>query len=66
MIGDMLLSAVGIILCYTGEVTLFLVTFGRRRPDWGAPLEAEIGEDIFRELSFYVGILIWIGLLALL
>ena len=49
-------------LACTGEVVLFVITFGRYKPTWKIYSE-ENGlswSEIFSHLSFYVGVAFWI------
>ena len=51
----------------TGEGVLYLVTFGRRKPEW---LFDDSGESktnpLFMETSFYIGLTTWIVILSLI
>lgn len=44
----------------TGELILFLVSFGRRKPRWGLYKREQPARSIFLfELSFWVGAFFW-------
>ena len=48
---------------WTGELVLFLVTLGRRRPGWNVHADKSGAKSaVFLELSFYVGILAWLAI----
>ncbi len=54
-------------LCfYTGEIVLYLLTFGQRKPRWDYYMnEKPIKYAIFTEMSTYIGIAFWIAVVAL-
>lgn len=46
---------------YTGEVALYVVTLGRRKPRWDFYLdEPPVKYVVFSEISVWIGGLIWI------
>ena len=51
----------------TGEGVLYLVTLGRRKPEWifEGNGESKTG-PLFMETSFYIGLLTWMGILSLI
>ena len=59
---------VGFLLICTGEVVLFVITFGRYKPTWKMYGE-ENGlswSEIFSHFSLYVGLAFWIVVIVLL
>ncbi len=46
----------------TGEVILFIVTFGKRRPLWRHHGD---GLAVLKELSFWIGLVFWLGIVLL-
>ncbi|MDA2923353.1 hypothetical protein MYX65_01645 [Acidobacteria bacterium AH-259-L09] len=59
---ELLIEGVVRVLCiYTGEIVLFIVTFGRHSPRWKLA-EDSSGWTVLKELSFWVGVAFWIGI----
>jgi hypothetical protein len=49
------------IFFYTGEIALYVLTFGRRKPRWDFYADHSAGEFVvFSEISTWIGGLIWI------
>lgn len=58
---------INIILVWTGEIILFIVTLGMHKPRWDLYTKnSPVKFVIFSELSSYVGILFWIGVLCII
>jgi len=56
-----------VILTWTGEIVLFLITFGRHRPRWNLYANESSGKFvIFSEVSLWVGIAFWVFVIAML
>ena len=52
---------VEVLLLYTGEIILYLITFGRKKPRWDYYADVSGGKwVIFTELSTYVGFATWL------
>jgi len=50
-----------IFLTYTGEIVLFVITFGKRKPRWDLYAKETAGRFvIFTEISFWVGSAVWL------
>jgi len=50
-----------IVFFYTGEIVLFIVTFGRRKPRWDYYVDEPASQwMIFTEISTWVGIVFWL------
>jgi hypothetical protein len=58
---------VDIFLICTGEIVLYVITFGRRKPRWDlyAKEKSYSRFYIFTELSMYVGLAFWIIVIVL-
>ena len=49
----------------TGEIVLFVVSFGKRKPRWDLYVnERPLKFYVFNELSMYIGIVTWLILLV--
>lgn len=56
-----------VILTWTGEIVLFLITFGRHRPRWNLYANESSGKFvIFSEVSLWIGIAFWVFVIAML
>ena len=58
---------IGLFLICTGEVILFVITFGKYKPSWKM-FTKEDGlswSEIFSHLSLYVGLAFWIIIIVL-
>ena len=56
-----------IIFFYTGEIVLFLISFGWKKPRWDYYADASGSKFvIFTEISEWIGILFWISIVALI
>ena len=54
-----------IIFFYTGEIVLYVITFGRKKPRWDYYVEEKPSKFvIFTSLSEWVGIVFWILLIV--
>lgn len=52
---------VEVILFYSGEILIFFITFGRRRPRWDYYADEKASKFfIFTELSVWVGFAFWL------
>ncbi len=52
---------VGIVFFYTGEIILYIVTFGSKKPRWDYySNESTLRWVILTEMSWWVGFLFWI------
>ena len=51
-----------VLFLWTGEVVLYIVTLGRRRPRWNlhANKESASKSFVFAELSLWIGIAFWL------
>ncbi|MHB8790812.1 MAG: hypothetical protein ACYDBT_13125 [Desulfobulbaceae bacterium] len=50
-----------VVFFYTGELVLFIVTFGRRKPRWDYYADESISKwVIFTEISTWIGIVFWL------
>lgn len=50
-----------VVFFYTGEIGLFIVTFGRRKPRWDYYVDVSPSKWIvFTEISTWIGIVFWI------
>jgi hypothetical protein len=50
---------------YTGEILLYLLSFGRRKPRWDIYAnDAASKFVIFTEVSFWLGAAFWVGVAA--
>ena len=50
-----------IICFYTGEIILFIITFGRKKPSWDYYSDVSLSKwIIFTEISFWIGAIFWI------
>lgn len=55
-----------VLFIWTGEVILYLITFGKHRPRWDLYTEESPSRFvIFSELSFWVGVVFWIAVVVL-
>ncbi|MBM3861742.1 MAG: hypothetical protein FJ395_19125 [Verrucomicrobia bacterium] len=49
------------IFTWTGEIVLFVVTFGKRKPSWDLHSREDAGTFVFlSELSFWIGFTFWL------
>lgn len=56
-----------IVFSWTGEIVLFLVTFGKHRPRWNLYTDESAGKFVlFSEVSLWIGIAFWVFVVALL
>jgi hypothetical protein len=56
----------GAIFCWTGEIILFVVTFGRHKPRWDLYTEDSPSRFvIFSEISTWIGIIFWFVVLVI-
>lgn len=56
-----------IICFYTGEIILFIITIGRRKPRWGYHRDDSLSKRvILSEISFWLGAVFWIMLVICL
>ena len=54
-----------IIFFYTGEIVLYVITFGRNKPRWDYYVEEKPSKfAIFTSLSEWIGIVFWILLIV--
>jgi hypothetical protein len=54
-----------IICFYTGEIILYILTFGRKKPRWDYYLNASPTKFIIlTEISFWIGFFFWIFLIG--
>ena len=54
-----------IIFFYTGEIVLYIITLGRKKPRWDYYVEAKPSKFvIFTSLSEWIGIIFWILLIV--
>jgi hypothetical protein len=52
---------------FTGEIVLYLLTFGKRKPRWDYyEHEKPYKWAIFTELSMYIGFAFWVAVAALI
>ena len=58
---------IGLFLICTGEVILFVITFGKYKPSWKMlTTEDDLSwSEIFSHLSLYVGLAFWIIIIVL-
>ena len=50
---------------YTGEIILYILTLGRKKPRWNYYLDASPSKFIIlTEISFWIGFLFWIFLIG--
>lgn len=57
----------GAFFCWTGEIILFVCTFGRRTPRWDLyTRESPTRFVVFSELSTWIGLAFWITVAAIL
>jgi hypothetical protein len=60
-------AIVEIIFVATGEVVLFIVTFGRRKPRWDLYTKENFGKFVlFSEISAWVGVVFWVVVIAVI
>ena len=56
----------GAIFCWTGEVILFVVTFGKHKPRWDLYTEESPSRFvIFSEISMWIGMVFWFVVIVL-
>ena len=56
-----------IFLIWTGEIVLFCLTLGNHHPRWDTYLNERVNKYvIFSELSFWGGIVFWLGIAVLI
>ncbi len=49
-----------VLLAWTGEIVLFILTFGRHRPRWDLYTRESPGRfSVFSEMSLWIGFAIW-------
>jgi hypothetical protein len=54
-----------IFLTWTGEIVLFLITFGKHKPKWDLyTKESPSRFVIFSEISLWIGMAFWIAVIA--
>lgn len=50
---------------WTGEITIFLITLGRRKPRWDIyNKESTFRFALFSEMSFWIGMVFWLLAIA--
>jgi hypothetical protein len=50
-----------VIFFYTGEIVIFILTFGRRTPRWNYYMDESVSKwVIFTEISTWIGIALWL------
>ena len=55
------------IFFYTGEIILFIITFGRKKPRWDYyAKERGFNFVVFSQLSEWIGIVFWIVVIGLI
>ena len=55
-----------IFLTWTGEIVLFVITFGKHKPRWDLyTKESPSRFVIFSEISLWIGMAFWIAVIAL-
>ena len=56
----------GVIFCCTGEIILFIMSFGTHRPRWDLyTKESPSRFVIFSEISMWIGMIFWFVVLVL-
>ena len=56
-----------IVFFYTGEIILFLISFGRKKPRWDYYTNATASKFVvFTEISEWIGLLFWIAIIVLI
>jgi hypothetical protein len=56
-----------ILFSWTGEIVLFLITFGKHKPRWDLyASESPSRFVIFSEISLWIGMAFWIAVVAVL
>lgn len=56
-----------IIMVWTGEIVLFIITLGRHRPRWDQYTSETFGRFVvFTEISLWIGVLLGISIILLL
>ena len=54
-------------LIWTGEIVLFIITLGKHKPKWDLYAEAKPQKFvIFTEISLWLGVAFWIGLIIII
>jgi hypothetical protein len=54
-----------ILFIWTGEIILFLITFGKHKPRWDLYTKESPGRFIiFSEISLWIGMVFWIVIIA--
>jgi hypothetical protein len=52
---------IDVVFMWTGEIVLFVVTFGRRKPSWDLHSREDAGTFVFlTEASFWIGFAFWL------
>ena len=52
---------VDIVFIWTGEIVLFVVTFGRRKPSWNLHSREDAGRFVFlKGLNVWIGFAFWL------
>ena len=55
----------GAIICWTGEIILFVLTFGKHKPRWDLYTEESPSRFvIFSEISTWIGMIFWFVVLV--
>ena len=50
-----------VVFFYTGEIVIFIVTFGRRKPRWDFYADESAPKwVVFKEISTWIGIAVWL------
>ena len=59
-------AVLGMICCWTGEIILFVLTFGKHKPrwDWYTEEKSTIRFAIFSDISTWIGMIFWFGVLV--
>ncbi len=54
-----------IVCFYTGEIILYILTLGRKKPRWNYYLDESLSKFIIlTEISFWIGFFFWIFLIG--
>jgi hypothetical protein len=56
-----------VVITWTGEIVLSVLTFGKHKPRWDLyTKESPVRFIIFSEISFWIGLAVWIFLIAVI